>query len=225
MLVKPLGAQIDRAHQAGIGAVEPVLQAGDVVQIAAPVRMGQAAVIRADDKHELRHGGAVDRAGGFVSLPVIGQNRIPVQVDDDLNGRILCECLLDGGKRTVVGTRIGRRVEYFADMDGLHTVRLQHLLQLITDANHIVAGVGRAFVFGWGIGESGVWRVAFAAVGMEQQHLRAVALRMDRGIDRQAGFHIDRIGGLVVDRDGGGAVGGAQHRCIIGVFLRQVGAF
>ena len=125
-LLKALGAQIDRAHQTRLGAVERVLQTDNIVEILAPVRVGQAALVRADDEHELRRILATDRAGGLVGTAIVGENGVAMHVDDRLDRRILGQNVLDAGERAVICAGIGRRVEDIADMYGLDAVLFEY---------------------------------------------------------------------------------------------------
>ena len=59
---------------------------------------------------------------------------------------------------------------------------------------------------------------------MYDQHLRAVSIGVDGSARSKAGGNVHIIRGLVVDRDGGGLVCSVQHRCVILLFKRDVGA-
>ena len=88
MLVIARGAQQQIAHEAGRALLAQGLQAGGVGQILPPARMLQPGAVRAHDEQELRTGLPVHVRTQGQLCAVVRLERVAVNVQHHLDGRV-----------------------------------------------------------------------------------------------------------------------------------------
>lgn len=101
VLVVAILCQRYRPHEAGVGLAYRVLQIESKAQILPPVRVLESARVAPDEKHHLTCAHALLGGGGLVRHRIRAQ-RVPVQINDDLYTRVVCQIFFDSLAAAVI---------------------------------------------------------------------------------------------------------------------------
>ena len=163
--------------------------------------MRQAALVRADDEHQLRAARAVHLRRKGHGHPRRVVRRVAVEVEHHLDGRILLQIALDGLphpliRAVIAGIIVERRV-----VERLDAVRVQQLGDARTEADDgmlRIPGAERisAFIF-----PSRLLRVRLGRVRVDDEHLRPVRLGSQCGRTCEQRGLVRRVSRCPGDRD------------------------
>lgn len=156
--------------QGGVEGVHALLDLHGQGQVLVPVGV-VAPLGAAQHQHDLRGGLAVDGGQGLVNRAVLPNQGVPVDVQDDFDGGVLLQVLLDsllgaGVGSVVVGVVVGGLV-----VDHREAHLLKDRLHLVADADHVAVGVQGAAVVGLLVDVGAVGGVSLGGVGVHDEDL------------------------------------------------------
>ena len=177
--------------------------------------MRQAALVRADDEHQLRAARAVHLRRKGHGHPCRIIRRVAVEVEHHFDGWILRQIALDGLPHPFVGTVIAGIVVERRVVERFDAVRVQQFSDARAEADDGMLRIPGAERVGAFIFPSRLRRVRLGCVRMDDEHLRPVGLGGQRGGAREQRGLVHRIAARPGNRDGvrlGGGKGFRQLR-------------
>ena len=201
MLVKALGPQIELPAQPRIAPVQQRLKLQRIRQILLPVRVLQPALVCPDDQHHLRAACAVHLRRKAHLIAVSVRRRITMDIQHHLNGRILLQIPLDRRLHPRICAVIGRIVVERRVMQCLDPMLVQHRRDLVPDANDGPLCLLRAQRVRLLILPPRFLRIRLRGVRVDNEDLRSLAGKIQRGRARQQRSLVHRIRAAARDRD------------------------
>ena len=162
MLIEALCAQIQIPAQPRCSAVQKRLKLESCGEVFLPVRMGQAALICADDDHELSAGVPLYIGSQRHRVAVRIWGGIPVDIEHHLNGGILGKILLNGLTHALISAVVVRIVVWRGIMQHRDTGLCKKIGDFIADADDGVLRIKGALLIGFLILPSGFHGVGLA---------------------------------------------------------------
>ena len=182
--------------------------------------MGETALVRADDEHELGAGLAV-RVGGQGNRDAPGVlRRVAVQVEHHLEGGVGGKIALDGLAHALIGAVVVRVVVRLGVVQDFNARILQDLRDLVSDADDGVAAVLRAQLVRLRVFKSGLHGIGLARMRMDDQDGRPVLLKIEAARLQEQRLLVRRVAAGSGDPDPVRLLGGEDRRGVSGFWFR-----